>query len=73
VADAPLAEIELHYLLDGSRRVIAIVRIRDFHSDDAPVVNRIALAAWGQYATVFSNWTKMAEFVGNVASLADDL
>ncbi len=50
-----------------------IATIRDFRPDDAPAVNRVALEAWDQYATVFNNWTRMAGFFGNVASLAHDL
>ena len=56
-----------------SRRMAVIATIRDFCSDDAPAINRVALEAWDQYATVFNNWTGMAEFVGNIASLVADL
>ena len=50
-----------------------IATIRDFRPDDVAAVNKVALEAWGQYASVFNNWTRMAEFVGNVASLSNDL
>jgi ribosomal protein S18 acetylase RimI-like enzyme len=50
-----------------------VAMIRDFRPDDAPAVNRVALEAWNEYAPVFSNWARTAEFVGNITSLARDL
>jgi ribosomal protein S18 acetylase RimI-like enzyme len=47
------------------------VLIREFRSDDAAAVNRVALAAWDQYRGLFSNWARSEAIFANAASLAD--
>jgi GNAT superfamily N-acetyltransferase len=47
------------------------VRIREFRADDAAAVNRVALAAWYQYRTLFLDWARSEAIFANVASLAD--
>jgi ribosomal protein S18 acetylase RimI-like enzyme len=42
--------------------------IREFRSDDAAAVNRVALAAWNQYRGLFSNWARSEAILGNAAS-----
>jgi ribosomal protein S18 acetylase RimI-like enzyme len=49
------------------------VQIRSFCADDADAVNRIALAAWDQYRTVFSDWPRTAPYFAGTASLANEL
>jgi GNAT superfamily N-acetyltransferase len=44
--------------------------IREFRSDDATAVNRVALAAWDQYRGVFSNWARSEAIFANAASFA---
>jgi ribosomal protein S18 acetylase RimI-like enzyme len=46
------------------------ISIREFRSDDANAVNRVALAAWDQYRTVFSDWAQMEIIFANAAALA---
>jgi ribosomal protein S18 acetylase RimI-like enzyme len=53
--------------------VTAIVAIRDFAPADAAEVNRVALAAWGEYAAVFNAWPRTAQLVGSLAALAAEL
>jgi ribosomal protein S18 acetylase RimI-like enzyme len=53
--------------------VTAIVAIRDFAPADAAEVNRVALAAWGEYAAVFNAWPRTARLLGSLAALAGEL
>jgi GNAT superfamily N-acetyltransferase len=46
------------------------VLVRDFRSDDANAVNRVALAAWDQYRGLFSDWPRLEKFFANASSLA---
>jgi ribosomal protein S18 acetylase RimI-like enzyme len=45
--------------------------IRDFQLADTAPVNRVALAAFAQYQTSYSDWEAVARGVGQMASLAD--
>ena len=45
-------------------------RIRDFRPGDAPAVNTVALAAFGQYAGDYTDWPTFAANVGRTAALA---
>ena len=45
-------------------------RLRDFQHDDAAAVNRVALAAFGEYRDAFSDWPAFARTIGNMAGLA---
>jgi ribosomal protein S18 acetylase RimI-like enzyme len=47
------------------------LRLRDFRAADAPQVNRVALAAFDQFKTHYSDWPAMAASVGRMATLAD--
>jgi len=49
------------------------VRIRSFCAGDAITVNRIAVDAWDQYRTVFSDWPRTAPYFAGTASLADEV
>jgi ribosomal protein S18 acetylase RimI-like enzyme len=49
------------------------VRIRSYRAEDANAINRIALAAWDQYRTVFSDWPLMTSFLASTASMAKEL
>lgn len=49
------------------------VRIRSFRADDAIAVNRIAVEAWDQYRTVFSDWPRAAPHFAGTANLADEV
>jgi ribosomal protein S18 acetylase RimI-like enzyme len=53
--------------------VIDAINIRAFTSADQDAVNRVASAAWGQYASVFQGWDALARFVANSASLAPEV
>jgi hypothetical protein len=44
--------------------------IRDFRSDDATAVNRVALAARNQYRGLFPDWARSEAIFANAASLA---
>jgi predicted N-acetyltransferase YhbS len=44
--------------------------IREFRSDDATDVNRVALAAWDQYRGLFSDWPRSEAILANAAGLA---
>jgi predicted N-acetyltransferase YhbS len=44
--------------------------IREFRSDDATDVNRVALAAWDQYRGLFSDWPRSEAILVNAAGLA---
>ena len=46
--------------------------IRDAAPADYDAINRVATAAWNQYATAFTSWEGLAAFVANVASLASE-
>ena len=46
--------------------------IRAFSASDGDAVNRIALAAWDEYRTVFENWSRMEDFFKSAATLAAD-
>ena len=46
------------------------ITIRNFTAADRDAVNRVASAAWNQYATVFKGWERLAASVANIASLA---
>jgi ribosomal protein S18 acetylase RimI-like enzyme len=48
------------------------VLVREFRPDDVTAVNRVALAAWDRYRTLFSNWAQMEKFFANAASLATE-
>jgi GNAT superfamily N-acetyltransferase len=48
------------------------VSIRAFTAADHDAVNRVASAAWSQYASVFQGWGALSAFVANTASLAAD-
>lgn len=45
--------------------------VRDFSPADADAVNAVALAAFAQYAGVYSDWEALARGVGSMASLAE--
>jgi ribosomal protein S18 acetylase RimI-like enzyme len=49
------------------------VRIRSYCAEDANAINRIALAAWDQYRTVFSDWPLTASVLASTASMAKEL
>ncbi len=46
------------------------VLIREFQSDDATAVNRVALAAWDQYRGLFSDWARSEAILANAGGLA---
>jgi ribosomal protein S18 acetylase RimI-like enzyme len=46
------------------------VTIRDFHPDDAPAVNAIALAAFQQYQGHYDDWPAFLQSVGAMSTLA---
>jgi ribosomal protein S18 acetylase RimI-like enzyme len=48
------------------------VSIRNFTTTDQDAVNRVACAAWEQYALSFQGWDRLAAFLANTASLASD-
>lgn len=45
--------------------------IRDFRTADALAVNAVALAAFGQYEGIYSDWEALTRGVGSMASLAE--
>jgi ribosomal protein S18 acetylase RimI-like enzyme len=47
------------------------LRLRDFRPADAPQVNRVALAAFDQFKTHYSDWPAMTASVARMATLAD--
>ncbi len=49
------------------------VRIRSYSAEDATAINRLALAAWDQYRTLFSDWPLMASRLAGTASMAKEL
>jgi ribosomal protein S18 acetylase RimI-like enzyme len=46
------------------------MRLRDFRPPDAPQVNRLALSAFEQFKTHYSDWPAMAASVARMAALA---
>jgi GNAT superfamily N-acetyltransferase len=44
--------------------------LRDYTAKDAQTVNRVALAAFDQFKTAYSDWPAMASLVGNMSALA---
>jgi ribosomal protein S18 acetylase RimI-like enzyme len=46
------------------------VTIRDFTTADQDSVNRVASAAWDQYASIFEGWDRIAASIANTASLS---
>jgi hypothetical protein len=49
------------------------VRIRSYCAEDANAINRIALAAWDQYRSVFSDWPVTASLLAGTASMRKEL
>jgi ribosomal protein S18 acetylase RimI-like enzyme len=49
------------------------LRIRDFRPEDAGAVNRIAVAAWDQYRSVFRDWPRSAPNFARTADFAGEL
>jgi ribosomal protein S18 acetylase RimI-like enzyme len=47
------------------------VRLRDFRAADAPQVDRLALAAFGEFKAHYSDWPAMAASLGRMATLAE--
>jgi ribosomal protein S18 acetylase RimI-like enzyme len=47
------------------------MRLRDFRATDAPLVNRLAVAAFEQFEEHYSDWSAMAASVGRMATLAE--
>jgi ribosomal protein S18 acetylase RimI-like enzyme len=47
-------------------------RLREFRAADAPQVNRLALAAFDQFKTHYSDWAAMAASLGRTALLAEN-
>lgn len=45
--------------------------IRDFDTDDAAGVNAVALAAFAQYQSTYSDWATLSQGVGSMASLSE--
>lgn len=48
------------------------LRLRDFRAADAPQVNRLALAAFDQFKSHYSDWPAMAASLGRMAMLAEN-
>jgi ribosomal protein S18 acetylase RimI-like enzyme len=48
------------------------VTIRNFASPDRDAVNRVACAAWDEYASIFEGWDGVAARLADTASLASD-
>ena len=46
--------------------------IRTFTTTDKDAVNRVACAAWDQYASIFEGWDRIAASLANTASLSSD-
>jgi len=47
------------------------LRLRDFQPGDAPQANRLALAAFEQLKTYYSDWPAMTDSLGRMATLAE--
>jgi ribosomal protein S18 acetylase RimI-like enzyme len=45
--------------------------LRDFREADAVHVNRVALAAFDQFRSAYSDWSAMASAIGRMSDLAD--
>jgi ribosomal protein S18 acetylase RimI-like enzyme len=48
------------------------VRLRDFRDADAVHVNRVALAAFDQFRSQYSDWPAMSSTIGRMAMLAEN-
>lgn len=46
--------------------------LRDYAADDADAINRLALAAFDQFKTEYSNWPAMEPSVGSMSALAEE-
>jgi hypothetical protein len=46
------------------------VTLRDFQSADADTIDRIALAAFEEYRSAYSNWPAFSKNIGAMSSLA---
>jgi ribosomal protein S18 acetylase RimI-like enzyme len=46
------------------------VRIRDFHENDAEAINQLALAAFEEFRSAYSDWTAMAANIAKMSTLA---
>lgn len=49
------------------------MQIRSYCAEDASAINRLALAAWDQYRTAFSDWPHTASFLAGAASMAKEM
>ena len=47
--------------------------MRSYCTEDADAINRIALAAWDQYRSVFSDWSLTASLLAGTASMTKEL
>jgi GNAT superfamily N-acetyltransferase len=45
--------------------------LRDFRKGDAKEVNRVALAAFGEFSSQYSDWPALARILGRMSELAD--
>ena len=52
-------------------RLSDALRLRDFRPADAPQVNRLAVAAFEQFKTHYSDWPAMAASIGRMATLTE--
>ena len=48
------------------------VTIRNFVATDRDAVNRVACAAWDQYASIFEGWDRLAARLADTASLSSN-
>lgn len=46
--------------------------LRDFRAEDSDAVNRVALAAFDEYRTAYSNWPTFSRGIGNMSVLASE-
>ena len=46
------------------------VRIRNYKSSDAQNLNRVAVAAYGQFRDRFQNWPAMLDWLSNASALS---
>lgn len=44
--------------------------LRDFQPEDATAVNQIALAAFDEYRSVYSDWPAFSSGIGNMSALS---
>jgi GNAT superfamily N-acetyltransferase len=56
---------------DGSVRPVDLFHLRDFRADDAAALSNVALAAFRQFASHYTNWPAIAESVSRMPALAD--